>query len=178
MKRLWIILAAGLAVVAFGPAQLHAEAIEGAKVYNDQCARCHLPRAPWEYNDAAWDVIIHHMHVRGYLTEAERKSVLKYLQESNFRAAFVPAVPPAEVGAEDGAALVARLGCQACHTIGGKGGTIGPSLDTLFERRDAAYVMRKLNNPTFDNPTSVMPYFGLTEAQLKAIADHLKAIGP
>ncbi len=52
----------------------------------------------------------------------------------------------------------------------------GPSLDTLFERRDAAYVVQKLNNPTFDNPTSVMPFFGLTEAQRQAIADHLKSI--
>lgn len=174
MKRTtWIWIVAALFALAL-PTWAPAQDGEGARVYSDNCARCHRARAPWEFSDTHWDIIIHHMHVRGYLTEQERKAVLRYLQANNFRAAYVPAVPGTAAGAADGEALVAGAGCQGCHIIGGEGGTIGPSLDTLYQRRDEQYVMTKLSDPTFDNPASVMPYFGFSEEQKRAIAAYLK----
>lgn len=177
MKRIYLFTVIGLALISWNPLWVAAADLDGAKVYNDNCARCHQPRAPWEFSDRAWGVIIHHMHTRGYLTDQEMGAVLNYLQSSNKRAAYVPPAPPiAEAGPADGKALVAQFSCQGCHIIEGIGGEIGPSLDTLNERRDADYVMKKLSDPTFDNPRSVMPYFELSEAQTKAIADYLVSL--
>lgn len=177
MKRIvsHLILAAGLLGLLAVPAA--AQDGQGARVYNDNCNRCHQPRAPREFSDAAWEVIIHHMHVRGYLTEQERVAVLRYLQANNRRAAYVPEAPapPAEAGA-DGEALVQQYGCRGCHVVEGEGGDIGPSLDTVFQRRDAEYIQQKLSDPTFDNPRSVMPFFNLSEAQKEALVEYLREV--
>ena len=71
---------------------------------------------------------------------------------------------------------MAKFGCQGCHIVEGAGGSIGPALDTVFARRDAEYIMSKLNDPTFDNPRTVMPYLGLSEAHRKAIVDYLRGV--
>lgn len=177
MKRIWMLLVAGLAASILLPTVTFADELSGARVYSDNCGRCHLPRAPFEFSDAAWDIVIHHMHVRGYLTEPERVAVLHYLQSSNRRAAFIPPGPPVTGdAAPDGKALVAQFGCQGCHIVDGAGGNIGPVLDTVFARRDAEYIISKLNDPTFDNPRTAMPYLGLSEAHRKAIVDYLRGV--
>jgi mono/diheme cytochrome c family protein len=179
MKRMKLVVTAIALAAVLAPTWSRAEEIEGAKVYSDQCARCHLGRAPWEYSDEAWAIIVHHMHAMAYLTRAETDAVRKFLQETNFRPAVIPppSAPPAEAP-PDGKALVGKFACVGCHVIQGTGGTIGPNLDTLFERRDTAYILRKLSEPTFDNPTSVMPFFAFSEEQTKAIADYLRSLNP
>ena len=64
------------------------------------------------------------------------------------------------------------------HVIGGIGGTAGPNLDTVFRRRDERWVQTKIMNPRGDNPESVMPQFGLTEAEADAIVEALRRKEP
>lgn len=176
MKRILIILASAMALLLFAAVQSNAEEqIIGAKVYSDNCGRCHQPRAPSEYSDQSWDIIIHHMHVRGYLTSAETKAVTKYLQQNNFRRAAA-IFAPSKTGTPDGKALVAAKGCQGCHVLEKKGGTIGPSLDTVLSRRDEAFVKSKLADPKFENPRSIMPYFGFNKAEIEAILTYLREL--
>ncbi len=154
-----------------------AQNISGAQVYNDNCARCHSPRAPAEFSDSTWEVIIHHMHTRGYLTERERVSVLRFLQENNRTARARPAaLKPAMKKNGSPEALIAQYGCKGCHVIGGSGGTIGPVLDTVFQRRDEKFIMQKLTDPKVDNPRSVMPLFNLSEADKKNIVKFLGSL--
>jgi cytochrome c oxidase cbb3-type subunit III len=40
-----------------------------------------------------------------------------------------------------------RGGCAACHTIGGRGGAIGPDLSDIGARRSLAYLRESLTNP-------------------------------
>lgn len=95
-------------------------------------------------------------------------------------AARPPAQPtPEEVrrrAIEQGRRLVAARGCAGCHVVEGKGGPIGPSLDDVFTRRDAAYVRRKMANPQFDNPNSVMANFQLAPGELDTIMEYLRSI--
>jgi len=51
---------------------------------------------------------------------------------------------------------------------------IGPDLDTVFERRDEAWVGAKIANPREHNPDSVMPTFGLSEEQINTIVEFLR----
>jgi len=76
-----------------------------------------------------------------------------------------------------GLQLVEQKACMACHKIGPhKVGTVGPNLNTVLTRRDAHYVLRKLESPTMDNPASVMPQMNLSAEQREAILAYIVSI--
>jgi hypothetical protein len=54
-----------------------------AQLWSENCGRCHNIRTPASYSDAEWQVSMHHMRVRGYLTGEEHRRILEYLQASN-----------------------------------------------------------------------------------------------
>jgi uncharacterized protein YceK len=54
-----------------------------AQLWSENCGRCHNLRTSTSYSDAEWQVAMHHMRVRGYLTGEEHRRILEYLQASN-----------------------------------------------------------------------------------------------
>ena len=145
----------------------------GAKYYSDNCARCHNARPPVEHRPREWSVIIVHMRVVARLPGAQARDIEAFL-----RASSTPPLPtgPEEPGAIEfsGAQLIDQYGCRGCHAIDGAGGTIGPNLDALFERRDEAWVREQIENPRRTKADSVMPAFGLSNAQIDAIIEFLR----
>jgi nitric oxide reductase subunit C len=70
------------------------------------------------------------------------------------------------------AALVKQENCLACHTVGGKGGSVGPRFEWIGGRRDAEYVARYLADPQAVSPGSRMPAFPrLSEGQRLMIGE-------
>jgi cytochrome c2 len=65
--------------------------------------------------------------------------------------------------------LLQQYGCRGCHKIAGDGGTIGPSLDGLFERRDEAWVRTQIKQPRTNNSKTIMPELGLGDDEVTAI---------
>lgn len=188
------LLALALAPRSGAAQQAAANAVnEGARVYGDMCGRCHNPRSPLERSDRDWVVIANHMRVRGNLTGREVRSVLAFLQAMNTdpRERMVPPGPMAAPGTDPGEgppsddpeviargkALVQQNACLGCHVVERAGGQVGPTLNGVVRRRGAAFVRRKLIEPTFNNTTSMMPNFGLTAEQVEAILAYLDAIG-
>lgn len=55
----------------------------GALLWSQNCVRCHNLRNPRERSDREWDVIVHHMRVRGNLTAEEHRLILAFLQSAN-----------------------------------------------------------------------------------------------
>jgi mono/diheme cytochrome c family protein len=55
----------------------------GAKVYEQNCGRCHAEPSPKGRSDKAWRVIVTQMRVRANLTADEARDVLEFLQENN-----------------------------------------------------------------------------------------------
>jgi len=55
----------------------------GALLWSQNCARCHNLRNPRERSDRGWDIITHHMRVRGNLTAEEHRLILAFLQSAN-----------------------------------------------------------------------------------------------
>lgn len=55
----------------------------GALAWTQNCMRCHNLRNPNERSDREWDVIVHHMRVRGNLTAEEHRLILRFLQSAN-----------------------------------------------------------------------------------------------
>lgn len=65
--------------------------------------------------------------------------------------------------------------CIACHALGGSGGTVGPALDGVGTRRDAAYLTGWLKDPQVIKPGTTMPKFPLTDEQLSELVQFLAA---
>lgn len=83
---------------------------------------------------------------------------------------------PSVAGADEARArrLLNALGCKGCHSLAGQGGSVGPALDRIGRRLDAAALLQLLQRPAAEGRT--MPaYDHLPEAELKILADYLAA---
>jgi mono/diheme cytochrome c family protein len=69
--------------------------------------------------------------------------------------------------------LESRIACRGCHVIGGTGGAIGPSLEGLAERVDAAYVRAVLEEPAAALPGTTMPYQHIAPDDLERLTTYL-----
>jgi mono/diheme cytochrome c family protein len=72
-----------------------------------------------------------------------------------------------------GRRLFEEKGCFACHSIGGKGGAIGPALDEVAKRRDTQWIVAHFRNPRAVTPGSVMPQFNFSEQEIRALTEFL-----
>jgi mono/diheme cytochrome c family protein len=73
------------------------------------------------------------------------------------------------------AAMTYASTCVICHRISGEGGTLGPDLTTVGERRDAAGIRAIIVDAKAALGESSMPTFRdkLTPAQIEALASYL-----
>lgn len=55
----------------------------GAKLWSQNCVRCHNNRSPASYSDSEWSVAMRHMRVRANLTAEEERAILEFLQSAN-----------------------------------------------------------------------------------------------
>lgn len=65
--------------------------------------------------------------------------------------------------------------CMTCHALGGVGGTVGPKLDGVGSRLDAAYFERWLKDPVSVKPDSKMPKLPLDGTQVAELVTFLSA---
>ena len=77
-----------------------------------------------------------------------------------------------------GAQLIESKACRGCHMIGGQGGSVGPVLDTVFDRRDEKWIREQIKNPRSHNPRTVMPAIGLSDAEVSAVLEELRTLHP
>ena len=55
----------------------------GAKLWEQNCIRCHNVRTPATLSDTQWRIVMHHMRVRAGLTAEEHEAILRFLQAAN-----------------------------------------------------------------------------------------------
>ena len=51
-----------------------------AQLWAENCQRCHNARPASWYGEREWEVAMHHMFVRGYLTRREHDSVMEFFR--------------------------------------------------------------------------------------------------
>lgn len=147
---------------------------KGAKIYSENCARCHNARPAEEYSKKEWSVVIPHMRAKAHMTGKEALAVEAFLASTLTADIRNVAIPiKGEVPQKSGAALVAQFGCQGCHEIKGEGGKLGPALDGIVLEKGKEFVLKKLSNPKFDNTVSAMPKYPMNNEDMKAIVDYL-----
>jgi ubiquinol-cytochrome c reductase cytochrome b subunit len=76
-----------------------------------------------------------------------------------------------------GARLVAQNDCASCHKIRGEGGSVGPDLSFVGQRRETEWLKAYVRDPASLNPSAAMPaHTALSEKDLDAIAAYLKSL--
>ena len=83
--------------------------------------------------------------------------VATVLGASDIAAQVVASPPSAFAKAKAEGLLRDHLPCLGCHKLNGEGGTIGPDLTTVRQRRSAAYVAAMIADPQRVVPGSPMP---------------------
>lgn len=63
--------------------------------------------------------------------------------------------------------------CVACHALNGRGGQVGPALDTVGDRFNADYLSRWLRDPASVRPGTRMPQLSLTDSQVNELVAFL-----
>lgn len=66
--------------------------------------------------------------------------------------------------------------CIACHALEGQGGQVGPALDGVGSRFDAAYIKSWLEDPAKVKADSKMPKLPLTEEQISELTAYLSLL--
>jgi hypothetical protein len=56
--------------------------LSGEELWSNNCMRCHNIRPPTMYNDAQWDVILHHMRLRANITGQEQRAIVEFLKSA------------------------------------------------------------------------------------------------
>jgi mono/diheme cytochrome c family protein len=69
-----------------------------------------------------------------------------------------------------------KYGCNACHSVAGEGGKIGPALDRAGFRLNATWVYRWLKNPQAMDAHTRMPALGLSDADAKAVTMYVETL--
>lgn len=73
-----------------------------------------------------------------------------------------------------GREIYIREGCAGCHGFKGQGGSIGPDLTSVGQRRSALWIISQIKDPKSHNPVSRMPDFAhLSIFERYAIAHYL-----
>ncbi len=77
------IIGAIVVVSLFGVTAAFSGEMDGARVFRNNCTKCHNERSPMEKTDKEWRVVVTHMRTIALLTAKESRAVLKYLQANN-----------------------------------------------------------------------------------------------
>lgn len=156
-------LAAAITLAQPPPFDTPAGAAEGRRYYMGHCAHCHGPEGDgaggganltsgdYRHGGAPADLF---RTIRDGLPGSEmagsRLSVDELWKVVAFirRLAAAGAAEQATGDPKAGQALYAGKGaCQQCHAIGGRGGMLGPALDTVGRRRSLPFLRQSLVEP-------------------------------
>lgn len=99
--------------------------------------------------------------------------VTKFVDVKNWKAQKPAEV---EVTVASGKAVFEQKSCNACHTINGVGGKVGPDLSVYGLQRTPAWMIQHHLNPRSLVGGSVMPDFEYSQTELEALALYLSSL--
>ena len=108
-------------------------------------------------------------------TNARKVLAGEDLQASCYRCHELKPLKGAEK-AWQGSRLFSETACDTCHTTGGrKGASYGPDLSDAGSFLGLKEIQAAIENPKADLVNSIMPKFGLSPEEIKAISYFLKS---
>lgn len=77
----------------------------------------------------------------------------------------------------EGKRLFTDLHCQYCHSLNGRGGTVGPALDEVGLRRNRDWLAAHFRDPKKVTPNTKMPNFNLLDGEVEALVAYMSSLG-
>ncbi len=77
----------------------------------------------------------------------------------------------------NGKMLYADLRCSYCHSLKGKGGTVGPTLDNVGFRRTKEWLADHFRHPKAITPSTKMAQMNLKDSQIRALVAYMNSLG-
>ncbi len=75
---------------------------------------------------------------------------------------------------EQGKVQFGRLRCLTCHSLHGRGGSLGPELENIGKKTSGRWIAAWLSSPSQYDSRTIMPTFRLTRAERVGIAEYLR----
>jgi len=167
-----------------------AEIKKDYRVFVSRCGECHSldlsyrpSTAPVEMQAKAWKAIIEKMQGKAssHISEQDEQTILAFL---NYDASHRK--PQAEAAQTQmpmmnevmmGRQLYATQNCDSCHTIAGKGGSVGPDLSDAGSRLSREQMVKVLRgvNPAASGVMPPLPA-DTSEQQVHALVDYLQTL--
>jgi mono/diheme cytochrome c family protein len=72
-----------------------------------------------------------------------------------------------------GKEIFGRLRCLSCHTLNGKGGTIGPNLSKISQKISRPWLSAWIKSPTIYNTHTKMPTFNMATMERLSLIEYL-----
>ena len=165
-------------------------AIAGRALASDErCARCHTrggvgPDLATAYltRDDQWilghaadpEMIAPGLRPKppGGFTTAQAQAVVAFVKKRR-AGARLPVVPPQE----QQASMIFALHCSRCHVVDGIGGDEGPDLSRVGQKRDQAWLVTEIADPSEIDVNATMPAFDekLAKDDIQVLATYLAA---
>lgn len=73
-----------------------------------------------------------------------------------------------------GRKIMERNGCFSCHNVDGFGGTVGPQLNGVKERKSREDLFKWIQSPYSIKPTTRMPQYHLADEEILQIISYLE----
>lgn len=81
---------------------------------------------------------------------------------------------PTSADVHEGRVIMERNGCLACHSIDGFGGSIGPALNGVKQRKSNDEMFRWIKSPFSIKPGTRMPQYFLSDEEIYKIVSYLE----
>jgi len=156
---------------------------DGAKVWAENCNRCHNMRGPKELKDDQWISTAFHMRVRAGLTGQETRDIITFLQASNTKTvASGSTLVSAVISKGATGKETYEKTCIACHGNDGKGTLPGTPNFTIsggvLSKTDEVLIDHITNGfQGADSPMAMPPRGGnanLSTADISAVLKYIR----
>lgn len=151
------------------------------KTFKVKCGECHTLDTSLKpsLSSTQWTVVVKQMQAMAssHLNDKDAQSVLEFLNydESRRKAALKSQASSASGSATAGQAFYSAQGCDTCHSIGGKGGDMGPALNGVGAKLSRAQIAQIVKDGKANTTMPALPS-GTPEQQLNELVDFLASL--
>jgi mono/diheme cytochrome c family protein len=152
------------------------------KTFKVKCGECHTLDTSLKpsFSSAQWTAVVQQMQAMAssHFNDKEAQSILDFLKydETHRKAALKSqASAAASSSIAAGEAFYSAQGCDMCHSIAGKGGTMGPALNGVGTKLSRDQIAQITKNGKANTTMPALPS-GTSEQQLNELIDFLSSL--
>jgi mono/diheme cytochrome c family protein len=159
------------------PPEIH----KSYNTFKTKCGECHTLDTSLKpsLSSTQWTEVVKQMQAMAssHLDDKEATSVLEFLNydETHRKAALKSQASSASGSITAGQAFYSAQGCDTCHSIAGRGGSMGPALNGVGAKLSRDQILRVVKDGKADTTMPALPS-GTTDQQINELVDFLASL--